>query len=101
MSEKILLIREKEVRTEGRPGQNFNGYWNSARPQLRGLYSVRSARLCSSVPLLEPGTPRFSGGMQKRINHTRVATNTRPTKCPTQPRRMIDASRGYTFIFNN
>ena len=36
--------------------------------------------------------------MQKRINHSRVATNTRPTECPTQPRRMIDASRVYTFI---
>jgi hypothetical protein len=38
MSEKLLLIREKKVRTEGRPGQNFKEYWNSARPQLRGLY---------------------------------------------------------------
>ena len=65
---------------------------------IKIIYSVRSARLRSSVPLLEPGTPRFFGGMQKRINHSRVATNTRPTECPTQPRRMIDASRVYTFI---
>jgi len=61
-------------------------------------YTVRSARLRSSVPLLEPGTPRFLVVCKNRINHTRVATNTRPTECPTQPRRMIDASRVYTFI---
>ncbi len=52
----------------------------------------------SSVPLLEPGTPRLLVVCKKRINHSRVATNTRPTECPTQPRRMIDASRVYTFI---
>ena len=62
------------------------------------LSIVRSARLCSSVPLLEPGTPRLLVVCKKRINHSRVATNTRPTECPTQPRRMIDASRVYTFI---
>jgi hypothetical protein len=28
------------------------------------IYAVRSARMCSSVPLLEPGPPRFFGGMQ-------------------------------------
>ncbi len=43
------------------------------------MYSVRSTRTRSSVPLLEPGSPRFFGGMQKRINHSRVAINTRPT----------------------
>ena len=62
------------------------------------LSIVRSARLRSSVPLLEPGTPRLLVVQKKRINHSRVATNTRPTECPTQPRRMIDASRVYTFI---
>ncbi len=28
-------------------------------------YTVRSTRMRSSVPLLEPGSPRFFGGMQK------------------------------------
>ncbi len=28
------------------------------------LHTVRSARMCSSVPLLEPGPPRFFGGMK-------------------------------------
>jgi hypothetical protein len=62
------------------------------------IYAVRSTRLYSSVPQLETGTPKLFGVAQKRINHWRVAFNTRPTKCPTQPRRMIDASRVYTFI---
>jgi hypothetical protein len=41
MSETILLIREKKVRTEGRPGQNFKEYWNSASLQLRGSVDKR------------------------------------------------------------
>ncbi len=65
---------------------------------IHPIYRVRSTRLHSSVPLLEPGTPRLLVVCNKRINHSRVATNTRPTECPTQPRRMIDASRVYTFI---
>ncbi len=62
------------------------------------LYTVRPTRLYSSVPQLETGTPKLFGVAQKLINHWRVAFNTRPTECPTQPRRMIDASRVYTFI---
>ena len=61
-------------------------------------YIVRPTRLYSSVPQLETGTPKLFGVAQKRINHSRVAFNTRPTECPTRPRRMIDASRVYTFI---
>jgi hypothetical protein len=62
------------------------------------IYIVRPTRLYSSVPQLETGTPKLFGVAQKRINHWRVAFNTRPTECPTRPRRMIDASRVYTFI---
>jgi hypothetical protein len=54
---------------------------------------------CAQVfPYLSPGPLDFWWYAKKRKNHSRVATNTRTTECPTQPRRMIDASRVYTFI---
>jgi hypothetical protein len=31
---------------------------------LLSVYTVRPARMRSSVPLLEPGPPRFFGGME-------------------------------------
>ena len=62
------------------------------------MYSVRPARSCSSVPKLETGTPKCRTCHRKSKNYSRVEFITRPTECPTQPRRMIDASRVYTFI---
>jgi hypothetical protein len=38
-------------------------YWREKSWALY-TYIVRSTRMCSSVPLLEPGSPRFFGGMQ-------------------------------------
>ncbi len=56
-------------------------------------YTVRPTRLYSSVPQPETGTPKlFLAWHQKKSkNYSRV-------ECPTQPRRMIHASRVYTFI---
>ncbi len=62
------------------------------------IYTVRPTRSCSSVPKLETGTPKLSARHRKSKNYSRVEFITRPTECPTQPRRMIDASRVYTFI---
>ncbi len=61
-------------------------------------YTVRPTRSCSSVPKLETGTPKLLARHRKSKNYSRVEFITRPTECPTQPRRMIDASRVYTFI---
>jgi hypothetical protein len=62
------------------------------------FYSVRPTRSCSSVPKLETGTPKLLAWHRKSKNYSRVEFITRPTECPTQPRRMIDANRVYTFI---
>ena len=66
---------------------------NPPRDMLLGPPGCTQALPCSS-----PGPLDFWWYAKKRINHSRVATNTRPTECPTQPRRMTDASRVYTFI---
>jgi hypothetical protein len=68
---------------------------HSHADRLATQYIVRSTRTRSSVPLLEPGSPRSFGGMQKRINHSRVAIKHKTNWVSTQPRRMIDASRVY------
>ncbi len=60
---------------------------------------VRPTRLYSSVPKPETGTPKLFWRGTERVKITRESnSNTRPTECPTRPRRMIDASRVYTFI---
>ncbi len=61
-------------------------------------YTVRPTRLYSSVPKLETGTPKLLAWHRKSKNYSLVEFITRPTECPTQPWRMIDASRVYTFI---
>ncbi len=54
--------------------------------------------LWSSVPKLETGAPKLQNVSTGRVKLLASRINPRPTECPTQPRRMIDASRVYTFI---
>ena len=84
----------EEVYTEYEGG---GGSVQSMR-EVEGVYTVRPTRSCSSVPKLETGTPKLLAWHRKSKNYSRVEFITRPTECPTQPRRMIDASRVYTFI---
>ncbi len=65
---------------------------------LRVIYDVRPTRPYTSVPKLETGTPKLLASHRKSKNYSRVEFITRPTECPTQPRRTIDANRVYTFI---
>ena len=59
---------------------------------------VRPAGLWPSVPKLETGLLNAERVNRKSKVYSRVEQFTRPTECPTQPRRMIDANRVYTFI---
>ncbi len=59
---------------------------------------VRPAGLLPSVPKLETGLLNAERVNRKSKVYSRVKQFTRPTECPTQPRRMIDANRVYTFI---
>jgi hypothetical protein len=63
-----------------------------------GVYIIRPAGLWSSVPKLETGLLNAECVNRKSKVYSRVEQFTRPTECPTQPRRMIDANRVYTFI---
>jgi hypothetical protein len=51
-----------------------------------------------AFPNLRPALLNAERVNRKSKNYSRVELITRPAECPTQPRRMIDASRVYTFI---
>ncbi len=105
------IFPEKEYRSQSVPISTFICLWaNYIFPRWVCLFCWRKygdwsweyillglPGYTQAFPNLRPG-PLNCWWYTKRINHSRVAFNTRPTECPTQPWRMIDASRVYTFI---
>ncbi len=66
------------------------------------IYILLGPPGCAQVfPYLSPGLLDFFGGMKTTNKPHESQLHTRPTECPHSRGELIDASRGYTFIFNN
>jgi hypothetical protein len=88
-----VSVSDLYIPTIGLPILLHENYWTNRR-----IYSIRPADLWPSVPKLETGLLNAERVNWKSKVYSRVEQFTRPTECPTQPRRMINANRVYTFI---